>query len=140
MAQAFGLVKSVLPPDGGDGMNEAYRVRGESLQMKHTQLPTLPKPSDHQVVNIRGDAEWWQVVDVQPDFSVDKRKGKPDEKPYKVLRLHSFCDWYITDINDSFAKKFGKSHTYPANLHRRGSKSNRRIGNDRFYLRSGVRQ
>ena len=98
MAQAFGLVKSVLPADGGGGKDEAYWVRGESLQMKHTSKPKLVRPRQHGV-GISVSNPWWSVMTVTPDIG--------SKTPFKVLRLHSFCDWIITDINDSFAKKFG---------------------------------
>ena len=73
------------------GPDEAYWVRGESLQMKHTHLPTLPKPTDYRVINIRGDGEWWQVVNVQPDFRFDTSKGKRDEKAYR----HCDCTRFV---------------------------------------------
>ena len=101
MAQVFGLIKSVLPEDGLGGKSEAYWVRGESLQMKPTNKPRLPKPWDHGVIRQKNgsDAAWWEVVDVTPTVG--------SKTKYKALRLHSFCDWFITDINDSFAKLFG---------------------------------
>ncbi|KAJ7371612.1 hypothetical protein OS493_024288 [Desmophyllum pertusum] len=102
LAKSFGLVKFVKYKDcGGD---EGYWLLGNSLQMKHTQLPTLPVPSSHGVINAQGDGVWWQIVDVNPRIGV---KGK-----YKALRLHSFRDWFITDVNANFAKQFGSvTHT-----------------------------
>ena len=51
------------------------------------------------VVNAKGEAVWWQVVkNVTPVSGVRR---------YHALRLHSFCDWFLADINDSFAKMFG---------------------------------
>ncbi|KAJ7323110.1 hypothetical protein OS493_032396 [Desmophyllum pertusum] len=98
MAQAFGLVKFAMSKEPG---KPGYWVRGDSLQIRHTALPTLPRPGNHGIMK-NGKAVWWQVVN---NAAAPGRKAKT----YRALRLHSFNDWYITDINDNFDKKFGSA-------------------------------
>ncbi|KAJ7360123.1 hypothetical protein OS493_018108 [Desmophyllum pertusum] len=96
------LVRWIQPKDGGGGEDEGYWVQGDSLQIRHVHLPTLPTPTahPHRVYNRNRDgAGWWQVV---KDVKLVRSRLKNT-----VLRLHSFCDWVISDINDNFAKMFG---------------------------------
>ena len=102
LATALDLVRYHMPADGLRGKDEGHWVQGDSLQLRHTHLPTLPTPtaSPHQVFNRNRDgAGWWQVVKNVKLV----RSGLKNT----VLRLHSFCDWVISDINDNFAKTFG---------------------------------
>ncbi|KAJ7386320.1 hypothetical protein OS493_010729 [Desmophyllum pertusum] len=111
LALALDLVRYV-EPSGGVREEESYYVQGDSLQIRHVHLPTLPDPTKppHRVYDRLGfvvddtgkdvsGAGWWQVV--------QNVKLARTGLVNTVLRLHSFCDWVISDINDNFAKKFG---------------------------------
>ena len=91
LAKAFGLVTQL---EGGGW------ALGPSIEMKHTWIPDLPKPSDH---GIRG-GRFWRVIE-------DKTTSLPAPAGvitnYNVLRLCSFNDWYITDIDSNFERTFG---------------------------------
>ena len=92
LAKAFGLVSKL--ESGGWAL-------GPSIEMKHiAPFTKLAKPSDHGVPG----GVFWRVIE-SGTTTLPAPVGLI--RNYSVLRLYSYNDWYITDINTNFERTFG---------------------------------
>ena len=96
LAQAFGLVVK-----NTDDKGATYWTLGPSIEIKHTEGPVLPKPSDSGITG------FWRVYE-NSTKTLPAPAGRVTN--YSALRLYSFNDWYITDINGNFQRAFGNEN------------------------------